>query len=167
MAKRYTYPLRRIKKNYSYSTSDISELFAIDIATVRIWIKEGLKLIPKTRPHLVHSSDLYDFLNKRQTKRKKPCLPNQIYCCGCKKSHKPIVGSLCEEKLPNGCYRLKAKCEHKGIVMYRVVKASDWHNKHPLASFKQGATKQHNGEQQTPLKYEFQEGEQGCLNLTL
>lgn len=167
MAKRRTYPLRRIKQDYSYSTADISELFAIDIATVRGWVKEGLKVIPKSRPHLVHSSELLKFLSKRQAKRKNPCKPNEIFCCGCKKSHPPAMGSLHEEKLPNGSYRLKARCEHKGTAMNRVMKASDWHNKHPLAAFKHDANKQHNGGRQRPRKHEFQEGEQGCLNLTL
>lgn len=62
--KRHT-PFARIKENYSYTVQEIADLFEIIIATVRRWGRiEGLKRIPKVRPHLVHSSDLRCFLDQ-------------------------------------------------------------------------------------------------------
>ena len=168
MAKKRTYSLRLVRDNYTYAVQEIADLYGLDISTVRNWIKKGgLKRIPKARPHLVHSSALKLFLNKRQKKRKRPCAPDEIYCCSCKKSHPPKMGSARAQFLPNGSVRIQAICPLKNKPMNRLIKGKDWSKKHPLAKFLQEATKQHNGAQCSPPKYQLQQGEQLCLNITL
>ena len=51
---------------------------------MRNWIRSGLKLIDKQRPHMVHGSDLIAYLNDKQSKRKHKCKPNEFYCFKCR-----------------------------------------------------------------------------------
>lgn len=92
--KKYTYSLRLIRADYTYTVEQIADLFGVDIATVRRWIsKEGLARIPKTRPHLIHSSALLTFLVKKKSARKQPCQPDQAYCFTCKAPRAPAIGT--------------------------------------------------------------------------
>lgn len=162
-----TYPLRLIKVNYTYTVEQIADLFGIDIATVRRWIRDdGLQRIPKMRPYLIHSSALFKFLNKRQKSRKKPCKANEAYCLKCRCTQTPIMGSLKDTELPNKTVRVQGKCSGCKSKINRVVRGADWSKSHPLWPYLQDATKQHNGACDTPLECNIEIGEQLCLNIT-
>lgn len=81
---KYTYKLKLIRKEISYSIKNIMDLFNIHQNTVLAWLKDGLPKIDTIRPILIHGSELYDFLKKRQDDRKKPCRPHQLYCLKCR-----------------------------------------------------------------------------------
>ena len=158
MVKKRTYSLGLIRSDYSYTVEQIADIFSIDIDTVRRWLrKEGLNRIPKTRPYLVHSTELKTFLEKRQNKRKRPCAPNEMFCCSCQKSHPPKNGSVIAKELPNKSMRITGICPTRNTKMNRAVKAKDWSKKHPLAKYLHDATKQHNGEQLMPREYPVQQ----------
>ena len=168
MKKKRSYSTRLVKKNYSYNVEQIADLFGIDVATVRRWIKyEGLERIPKTRPFLIHSSALRLFLQKKKAKRKSPCQPHEVRCFKCKVSRSPLHGSGIVKIQPNGTIMFQALCGTCHGNVNKVLKGVEWLNNHPLAAYLQEATKQHNGKQLSHLKCQLQEGEQLCLNLTL
>lgn len=83
---RRKFNLNRIKRDISYSSYEICELLGVHKNTVHLWLKEGLRRIDKIRPHLIHGSDLYAFLEARQEKRHQSCASNEMYCVKC---HKP------------------------------------------------------------------------------
>jgi hypothetical protein len=82
--KKRTYNLRLIRRNLSYSISEIADLFATHPQTVRQWIKAGLETIDGRRPFLVHGGELIRFLSERQSRRKHQCRPEQFFCCRCR-----------------------------------------------------------------------------------
>ena len=92
--KKRTYNTQRIKSNLSYTIGEITELFEIHKTSVRNWMKAGLQSIDKTRPYLIHGSDLKAFLNERQSKRKQPCNPHEFYCLKCRAPRSTWEGAI-------------------------------------------------------------------------
>lgn len=162
-----THNTRLIKDNYSYYIEQIADLFGIDVATVRRWIREdGLDRVPNTRPHIVHSSKLKAFIERQQAKRKKPCADNEVFCLPCQSPRIPLAGSGVVVSLPNGCISFKAKCSNCGGKVNRSIQAAHWNKNHPLAAFLSDATREHKGVQPTHRECSLHIQEQLCLNLT-
>lgn len=165
--KKRTYPLRLIRNNYSYTVEQIADLFGLDVHTVRRWIREdGLKRVPKTRPYLIHSSELKKFLQKKQKARKRPCKDNEAYCLKCRAPRTPKNNSAITVDLPNKSVRMKARCSICNSKINRTIKAADWSDSHPLYAYLKDAPKQHNGTHDSPPECNLEEGEQYCLNIT-
>jgi len=149
MAKR-TYNTRLIKENYSYYVEQLADLLGNDVATVQRWIREeGLKRIPNTRPHIIHSSEVKAFLDKKKAKRKKPCADHEAFCFRCQLPRTPKVDSATITQLPNGSIRFNAICSECGGKMCRNIKGAEWTQNHPLAKYLSDATGEHKGVQST------------------
>ncbi len=86
MVKKYrcTFNTARIKRQYSYSVSEICELLHVHKNTVRHWLRSGLSRIDNKCPYLIHGSTLIAFLDKRQQARKTLLAENEFYCFRCK-----------------------------------------------------------------------------------
>lgn len=165
--KKRSYNLRLIKGDYTYSLDQIADLFGIDVATVRRWIKfEGLERIPKTRPFLVHSSALKAFMDKKRKARKQACGECDAWCCKCKRPCAPKSNTGTIHNQPNGTVRFQGQCATCGTRINRVLKGVEWSEKHPLAAYLHDAAKQHNGAQSSHRECQFQKGDQLCLNIT-
>lgn len=159
--KKRTYNTRLIKDDYSYYVEEVADLFGVDVATVRRWIREkGLERIPNTRPHLIHSTALRVFAEKKQGKNKKPCAPNEAFCFRCQTPRPPQAGSASAIILANSSIRVTAQCSVCCGTMHRAVRGMDWNEKHPLAAYLRDALGEHNRVQSLPREYPLQrEGE--------
>lgn len=135
MAKKRTYSLKLIKADYTYSIEQIVDLFDVDIATVRHWIRDGLKRIPETRPYLVHSSDLRSFLDKKQKARKHSCGEQEVFCCRCQAARTPKMGTAKAKVIPNGSVLLQAICSVCNGKINKSIKRQSWSGSHPMAIF--------------------------------
>jgi integrase len=79
MGKRHpNYRLVKIHRNYS--VEEIARMCGKHKNTVRAWLKDGLEMIDKSRPRLVHGNDLAAFLKGRRTAGKRPSPPGHLYC---------------------------------------------------------------------------------------
>jgi hypothetical protein len=83
---------RRVKLHRSYSLDEVARLFDRHKNTVRAWIRDGLPLLDRKRPQLIHGTDLVDFLKRRRARNKRPCGPGQIYCVRCHSPQAPAAG---------------------------------------------------------------------------
>lgn len=83
------YDARRAKASLSYTSSDLADLFAVRVATVYAWAREGLKAIDRKRPHLFAGAAVADFLRARN-KPRVPLQDGQIYCVACKAACWPL-----------------------------------------------------------------------------
>lgn len=167
MAKKRTYNTRLIKDDYSYYVEEVADLFGVDVATVRRWMREeGLERIPNTRPHLIHSSALKAFMESKQTKNKKPCAPNEAFCFRCQTPSLPQENSASAITLANSSVRVTAQCNVCGGTMHRAVRGMDWNEKHPLAAYLRDALGEHNGVQPMPREYPLQREREQCPNIT-
>ncbi len=167
MKKKRNYNTRLIRDDYSYYVEQVADMFGVDVASVRRWMREeGLNRIPNTRPHLIHSSELYSFIEKRQSARKKPCAGYEVFCFRCQWPRTPKMASAVVAPLPNKSVCYKAICSECGGVMNRTIRASEWNEMHPLAAYLSDATGDHNGVQSTHRECSLQIEEESCLNIT-
>lgn len=168
MAKKHSYSLKPIRRDYTYSVYEVAELYAITPDTVFCWIREkGLERIAGSAKYFVHSSALIKFLEKRNRKNKHPCQEGEMYCCKCRKPKTPHPESLKVKKLKNKTIRVSGQCSACNTRMNTVVSGKKWDEKHPLFSRKNTSTTPHRGESVSPCKSQTQKGEQLCLNITL
>ena len=121
MKKKRTYNTGRIKRDFSYSVQEASDLFKTHKNTVRQWIREGLPIIDTGKPYLIHGTDLFAFLKNRQKARKQTCQPHQLYCVKCRRPQS-AWGNLADltiknEKLAN----LSALCGVCETPMNRII----------------------------------------------
>jgi hypothetical protein len=165
-AKRRRYQLSLIRQDYTYTVQQIADLFGLCNHTVLEWVKTGLKPIPQTRPYLIHSAMLYDFLATRQARRKQACQPHEIFCLKCRQPRSPAQGTLTTQPTKNDFIRLMGQCACCGTRMNKIIKPADWHANHPLQAYLQPSVKQHNVAQQTQPKPSVEQGGQLWLNLT-
>ncbi len=167
-SKKRKYNLKRVRRHYTYSVNEVSELFDIAEMTVFRWIAdEGLPRIPGSKKYFVHGSQLIDFLVRKNCKNKKPCHDNEIYCCKCKKPQRPHLPLLKIQKIPNGTIRVSAKCEVCSTPMNKVISAQKWDETHPLYPNINADPKQHSGAHESQRKCKDKPEVQLCLNLTL
>ena len=118
MARRYD--IRRVKIHQSYSVAEVAKLLRVHPRTVRSWIKSGLALVDKSRPCLIHGSDLLAFL-KALHPAKKPLRPGEFFCLPCRTPTLPDGGFA--EYRPSGPTRgaLAGLCPTCGRVINRRV----------------------------------------------
>ena len=62
--------------------------------TVRHWLKNGLQPVAGCYPTIVRGVDLIDFLNRRNTSRKRPCGPGRLFCLRCKEPKRPAFDEV-------------------------------------------------------------------------
>lgn len=91
---------RIIKTKQTYSTEEIADLFNVHINTVYAWYKAGLPRIDDQKPCLVFGADLIEFLNAKNTAKKHPCAPNELFCCKCQQPRAPKDNLVCIKATP-------------------------------------------------------------------
>jgi hypothetical protein len=74
----------RIKRNRSYEVSEAAETLGVTPQTVRAWTRQGLHIIDDRRPYLILGEALKDFLDKRETTRRRRLSLGEFYCFRCK-----------------------------------------------------------------------------------
>lgn len=122
MTKRYD--LRRIKKHYTYTVTELADETSVTKLTVRRWLVDGMTAIDAQRPTLIIGEAAIEFLKDRQSKAKQPMKLFELYCLACKKPSTPF-GMLADytPQSPSGG-RLSALCDVCGRECYRNVSAS-------------------------------------------
>lgn len=163
---RKTYPLYKVRQDYSYTVAEIANLFDIYEYTVLRWLKEGLPHIPQTRPYLIYGQDLKGFLSERQNKRKQLCKENQIYCFKCRVPQEPILNSLTSQITPHKMLHISGKCSVCHTKVNKLVNPKKLDENHPFYHYIQTDKKQHSVARQSQPKCSVQKKEQLCLNLT-
>lgn len=135
---RRKYNLNLIKKNYSYTIQEISEILHVHSSNVRLWIKNGLKTIDSIKPFLIHCEDLKTFLAARQSKRKCKCQFEEFYCLKCRAARSPtpntVIATIKNKKIVN----LSGNCSicgsrlNKTIPVQKIPVATKAFNIHTL-----------------------------------
>ena len=116
-----TYNTSMIKKTVSYSMFDIAELFGIHKATVRNWLKIGLRRIDDRRPFLVNGADLKEFLKNRQRRKKQRCQPEEFYCFRCRSPKRSKENMVILKVLNQKIGRLSGLCIECGSKTNKMI----------------------------------------------
>lgn len=120
MAQRRLNP-RLAKSHRTYTVEEVACTFGVHKNTVRRWVAEGLPVIDRRKPMLVHGSDLAAFLSERRHKLKSQCGSGQIYCLACRAPKQP-AGHTVEcilDGSPSG--NLRGTCPDCKHLMHRRV----------------------------------------------
>lgn len=83
-----TYNPRRARAAQSYTVQDIAEIYGLHKNAVLRWIKEGLPVIDRQKPYLIHGGELAEYLRNKQSGRKHPCKPDEFFCFKCRAPRK-------------------------------------------------------------------------------
>lgn len=82
-----SYDWQRIRIHRPYTLETFAALFYVHPATVRRWIKfDGLDvaIVSHHRPMILNAKAAREWMRKRESDRKQPCGPNDMYCVACK-----------------------------------------------------------------------------------
>jgi hypothetical protein len=109
---------RRVKIHRPYTVEVTARLLGICRATVRRWLKQGLRTIDSRKPLMVRGVDLLEFLSAR-AKPKQPCPIGHCFCVKCRAPHPP-AGAMAEfVVLTTTTGNLRALCPICGNMMHR------------------------------------------------
>lgn len=106
----------------SYEVGEIARLLDRRTDTVRGWIKEGLPILPGSKPRLIDGAELKAWLQAKWEKRKKPCAIDQLHCCKCRKPRAPDPSSVKTEPVTAKTVLIRGKCGVCGTAMQQVRK---------------------------------------------
>jgi hypothetical protein len=109
-SKKRTDNWRLFQQDFSYEIGEIAELFDLHPNTVRQWLADGLPTIDDRRPTMVHGTDLIEFIRNRQSKRKRTCRPDEMFCCRCRAPQRPWENIVDIEIESDRRLRLKGLC---------------------------------------------------------
>jgi hypothetical protein len=112
---------RRVKLHRSYSIDEVARLFGMHKNTVRGWIGQGLPLLDRGRPQLIHGTDLIGFLKRRRARNRRPCGPGQIYCVKCRSPQAPAGDVADYAARTRGTGDLIGLCPTCETLIYRRV----------------------------------------------
>jgi excisionase family DNA binding protein len=118
MGKRHPNPLL-VKINRSYTVEEAAHRLGVHKNTVREWIKRGLPVINDKRPMLILGRDLFEYLQARRVKNKRPCKLNQMYCLRCRVPKTPADNMVDYEPKTETLGNLYGICPDCGAGMNR------------------------------------------------
>ena len=78
---------QRVRSHRPYTIAKLAALYDVDPATVRRWIKRNgldVAIVCKQRPVILQGKLVKAWMKARQTAKKQPCAPDQMYCVRCK-----------------------------------------------------------------------------------
>lgn len=85
----------RLRLHRSYTTTELAEVLEVHRRTVQGWRKGGLSPIDENdRPMLFLGSTVRLFLKARQSSKKCPLLPHEVYCLRCSTGVAPEPDSV-------------------------------------------------------------------------
>ena len=120
MSKRRPNP-RLAKIHRNYTVDEVASLFGVHKNSVRNWVKGGLPTNDDGRPMLILGRDLFNFLQAKRMKNKRPCQPGEIYCVRCRAVQKP-AGDMAEyQPVTATAGNLVGICPSCESMMYRRV----------------------------------------------
>lgn len=117
---------RRLKLHRSYTVADAAKALGCTRATIRSWLKSGLRAVDGQRPVIINGRDLRDFMEDRRAGKKKKLRAGEFYCFGCRTQREPALGEA--DLVPNGPVLgvLVGICGVCGSIMNRRVSVHRW-----------------------------------------
>lgn len=122
-------PARRVnphlvKRNRTYTVSELAVRLGVHKNTVRNWQRAGLSPIDGGRPALFKGEAVSIFLSQSRANRKRPCLPGTFYCFRCREPRSPALGMVECADTKRGTANLLAICATCGTMTYRRIRVS-------------------------------------------
>lgn len=148
---------QRIKLHRSYTVPELAKRLDVHKGTVRLWRADGLKPIDSNRPAMFQGATVRAFLAKRNTSRKRPCRPGELYCFRCREPRQPAQGALDYLAATGVSGNLRAPCGTCGAIMHQRVRLADLAAKMPKLEIQIREAAPRIGDSRSPsLKCDFE-----------
>jgi hypothetical protein len=102
--------LRKIRLGRCYTVPETASLLGVAGGTIRAWIRRGLPVLEGNMPLLIPGDGLKGWLKARLAARKQKCLPDELYCCRCRRPRKPKPGSVAAVPRNAKTVAIRAQC---------------------------------------------------------
>jgi hypothetical protein len=114
---------RLVKIHWNYTVSELAKVLGAAKLTVKRWIDDGLPVIDRKRPLLLHGADVRAYLEARRPK-KQPLRPGQFYCLPCRAPRRAAFDLAEFRPTTPKSGMLEGLCPDCGAIMYRVVRTA-------------------------------------------
>ena len=123
MARRFK--TQAVKANKPYVVDELAYVACVSIATVRNWLKDGMKKVDENRPTMIMGFQALHYLKSRKANSKRPLKVGEFYCLRCKAPKMPFgaMADYVTTSAKGG--RLMALCETCEGRCNRNISASD------------------------------------------
>ncbi|MCX5581225.1 hypothetical protein OSH12_23290, partial [Kaistia terrae] len=118
------YDLRTLRETASFTIEELAVATNRTVATVRVWITEGLPLMDDKEPSRIAGWAAKAWLGAKWNDRTSVCSPFELYCFKCAEPHEPAAGSLAIGRRGNSL-NATARCNYCGTTTHRGVKPED------------------------------------------
>lgn len=117
--------IRKIKAAKSYTYAELARVTGKSEATVRIWGKDGMRVMVEGRPHLILGSDARAYLEARFLKSRTKLKIGEARCfhCSCRRMLEPEVAEIVPKRPTGWC--LRGLCSHCGGLCSRWIAERD------------------------------------------
>jgi len=112
--------LTGIKLFNCYTVQEAADISGVSTHTIRIWAKNGLRLMDSTRPVLVRGDDLRDHIKAKRAARKVKIALDQFYCVHCKAA-RHAAENIADCEITGNRAKLTAICESCENVVSKPV----------------------------------------------
>jgi integrase len=119
---------RRIRKGFSYTARDLSEVYGIDESTVHRWVREeGLIPIDNKTPAMFHYKTTKQFLeHKNQSRKMATGNEGDLPCLKCFLKRRAYQNKIIVEKINNRFWNIQGTCSCCGSKMNMRVSANEF-----------------------------------------
>jgi len=115
---------RRLRRNATYSISELALALDVSISAVRNWRRKGLEPIDDNVPLLFQGAAVKDWLELARKSRRSRCGPSQFYCFSCRTPRVAVNASLRILQANEKTTRLHARCRVCNSSMVRNFTAA-------------------------------------------
>lgn len=112
--------LSGIKSFKCYTVQEAADISGVSAHTIRIWAKNGLRLMDSARPVLIRGDDLQNHIKAQRAARKVKTAPDQFYfvrCCAARSA----AANLADCVITGNRVKLTALCETCESVVWKPV----------------------------------------------
>jgi len=110
-----------VKANATYDVFEAARALNVTPATIRNWIKDGLKAMTASKPYLILGSAIRAYLRAKYAAARRPLDDDQLYCPSCRKGRQPYKLEATQSPISAKTDLLKGICGTCGGKAARMI----------------------------------------------
>ncbi|MGJ8604411.1 MAG: helix-turn-helix domain-containing protein [Marivita sp.] len=119
-----------VKGNLTYDVFEAASALKVTPATIRNWIKDGLKAMTSSKPYLILGASIREYLRTKYAAARRPLNDDELFCPSCRKGRKPLHMRVTQTKITTKTDLLKGTCQYCNGTATRMIS----HKQHSLFS---------------------------------
>ena len=112
-----------VKANMAYDVPEAARALGVTPATIRNWIKDGLRAMTSCKPYLILGADIRDYLRQKNEAARRPLAEDELFCPACRTGRKPLKMLVTQSTISKTTDLLKGPCERCNCTATRMISA--------------------------------------------